>query len=101
MQDGTTVDQDTSDVFVKLNQVGNKIRDNVRSIAAVLAAPAVLEYVTDYQKDAVTFVVVLGIAAVCVAVPALALGAAGAEAGAGLAGVASLIHTATLAHSQF
>lgn len=53
----------TSAVFTELDKVGEGINHSARSFSAVLAAPLVLEYVTDYQANAVTFVVVLGVAA--------------------------------------
>jgi hypothetical protein len=48
----------------------------------VLAAPVVLEYVTDYQKTAVTVLICLGIVAASVILPPVGYGLALGEAGA-------------------
>lgn len=56
-------------MFSELDKVGKHVTDNTRSIAAVLAAPVVLEYVTDYQKAAVGFLIILGCVAATVLVP--------------------------------
>ena len=66
----------------------------------MLAAPLVLEYVPDYQKNAVTWFVVLGIAAACVLLPVVGFGVAAGEAGAAVASVVAACQYARMAHGE-
>lgn len=94
----------TADVFAKLDKHAGIINDNTKSIVAVLAAPVVLEYAYDWQKTATTFVMVLGVAAVCVAVPVVGFAVAVSEASAGAAllvgGAVSVYKTAQLTYGE-
>lgn len=77
-------------MFSELDKVGKHLTNNTRSIAAVLAAPVVLEYVTDYQKTAVFILMFLGIAAASVILPPVGYALAAGEAAALFGGAAAI-----------
>lgn len=77
-------------MFSELDKVGKRVINNTRSIAAVLAAPVVLEYVTDYQKTGVGILIFLGCVAASVMVPPFGYALAVSEAAALWGGVAVL-----------
>lgn len=76
-------------MFSELDKVGKHVTDNTRSIAAVLAAPVVLEYVTDYQKAAVRVLIVLGCVAATVLLPPAGVALSMGEAAVLVGGVAA------------
>ncbi|DBA68875.1 TPA: hypothetical protein ACH3X2_013354 [Trebouxia sp. C0005] len=79
-----------ANMFSELDKVGKRVINNTRSIAAVLAAPVVLEYVTDYQKTGVGILIFLGCVAASVMVPPFGYALAVSEAAALWGGVAVL-----------
>ena len=85
-----------ANMFSELDKVGKRLNDNTRSIAAVLAAPVVLEYVTDYQKAyqkaVVGVLVVLGCLAATIILPPVGYALAMYEAAVLVAGVSQSIY---------
>lgn len=67
----------------------------------MLAAPLELEFKTDYQKHAVNFLMILGIAAACVIVPGVGLGLlAMGKATAVVGGLVTVAQTAKITYGE-